>query len=131
MSMFKCRLMDITMRTQYMTAHIRMSQFNSRFEEAQEWLDREIMKKMEPIIPRDSGTYLGKIKEANESMVGTGRIKTTVPPQQRYLYTGIAPSGRPFKWTNPETQPYWGRYVRIHYKQELLDGVREILMKGE
>ena len=129
--MFKSRLMDITMRTQYMTCHVRLSRFNSKFEEAQVWLDREVMKKMEPVIPRKTGEFLSKIKTANEALAGTGRVQTTVPPQGRYLYPGIAPSGRPFNWTNPQTQPYWGRYVRINYKPELMEGVREILMRGE
>lgn len=119
------------MRTKYMTAHVRLSRFNPKFDEAQKWLDQEIMRKMEPIIPRDTGEYLSKIKAENETRAGTGRIATTVAPQQRYLYTGIAPSGKPFNWTNPETQPFWGRYVRIHYKPELMEGVRKILMEGE
>lgn len=129
--MFKLRAMDITMRTEYMTAHIRLSRFNPKFDEAQRWLDRAIMRKMTPVIPRDTGAFLGKIKAANKAKEGTGRIVTAVPPQGRYLYPGIAPSGKPFNWTNPQTQPRWGRYTWVTYKTYFLKGVKKILMKGE
>lgn len=127
----KMRLMDISMQHEYMTAHVRLSRFNERFEEAQKWADEEIMRKMEPVIPYKTGEFLGKIKQENAAMAGTGRVRTIVPPQGRYLYPGIAPSGKPFNWTNPLTQPRWGKYTRINYKQEIVDGVREILMRGE
>lgn len=129
--MFKLRAMDITMRTQYMTAHIRLSRFNPKFDEAQKWLDRAIMRKMTPFVPKDTGEFLGKIKSENRAIAGTGRVITSVPPQGRYLYPGIAPSGKPFNWTNPQTQPRWGRYTWVTYKSYFLKGVRKILMKGE
>ena len=129
--MYKLRVMDITMKTQYMTAHIRLSRFNPKAEEAQKWLDRAIMRKMTPYVPKDTGKFLGKIKAENRAMAGSGRVRTAVPPQGRYLYPGVAPSGKPFNWTNPQTQPHWGRYTWVQHKPYFLKGVRKILMKGE
>ena len=129
--MYKLRVMDITMKTQYLTSHIRLSRFNPKAEEAQKWLDRAIMRKMTPYVPKKTGVFLSKIKAENRGMVGTGHVKTAVPPQGRYLYPGIAPSGRMFNWTNPQTQPRWGRYTWVNHKEYFLKGARKILMKGE
>lgn len=119
---------DITMKTGYMKARIGLAIFNGRFKEAQKWLDREIVKKMTPYVPYKTGQFLGKILNENAARVGTGKIVTAVPPQGKRLYPGISSSGKPFNWTNPDTQPRWGSYTVQTYKPELLRGVRDIII---
>jgi hypothetical protein len=121
---------DITMENEFMTAHIGLSVFGGRFERAQAWLDREILKKMTPIIPYKTGAFLNRILNNNAGRAGTGEIRTSVPPQGRYLYPGVTARGIPFHWTNPKTQPYWGQYVVRTYQHELTKGVGEVL-KGK
>ena len=128
MALLRPTFKDITMKSEYMTAHIKLSVFGWRFRRAQEWLDQTIMQKMVPIIPFKTGEFLGKILNENAGKYGSGEVRTSVPPQGRYLYPGVAPSGKPFKWTNPRTQPYWGSYVIRTYKHELNQGVKEILL---
>ena len=118
---------DITINESYMKAHVKLSVFGGRFRKAQIWVDKEVMKRMTPFIPKKTGAFLGKIQSANASRVGTGKIVTAVPPQGRKLYPGVTESGKPFNWTNPQTQPYWGKYTAQTYKREFNDGVKRIL----
>ena len=122
---------DITMKTQNMECKIGLAKFNGRFRMAQIWLDRTLVEKMQPVVPYKTGEFLRKINEANAGKWGSGQIVTSVPPQGRYLYPGIAPSGKPFKWTNPLTQPRWGTYTYLTYKQEINKGVKHILLRGK
>ena len=118
---------DITINKSYMKAHVRLSIFGGRFQKAQVWVDKEVMKRMAPYIPRKTGAFLNKIQTENASRAGTGKIVTAVPPQGKKLYPGITKSGKPFNWTNPQTQPYWGKYTAQTYKTELNAGVKRIL----
>jgi len=118
---------DITINESYMKAHVKLSVFGGRFRKAQIWLDREIAKRMTPYVPRKTGVFLGKIQAANSARVGTGKIVTAVPPQGKALYPGVSKSGKPFNWTNPQTQPYWGKYTYQTHGKELNDGVKRIL----
>lgn len=127
MSFFDPSFKDITINKEYMKAHVKLSVFGGRFKQAQEWLDKEIVKRMTPFVPKKTGTFLGKIVSGNASRVGTGRIITSVPPHGRALYPGVSKSGRPYHWTNPSTQPYWGKYTVQTYRGELNSGVNRIL----
>jgi len=128
MGLFTPTLRDITMRQEHMTAHIGLSFFNGRFRRAQRWIDEEIMRKMEPVMPRRTGIFIAKIKAINMIRAGTGIIQTSVPPQGRRLYGGVNPAtGIPYHWTNPNTQPYWGQYVINTYGEELVQGAKRII----
>ncbi len=127
MGLFLPRFRDITLKNETMTARIGLSVFGGRFKKAQIWLDQEIMKRMEPVIPYRTGAFLGKIKAENAGRVGTGVLRTSVPPQGTKLYPGVSSRGVPFHWTNPNTQPYWGQYVIRTYKRDFVDGVRRII----
>lgn len=118
---------DITINKSYMKAHVRLSIFGGRFRKAQIWVDKEVMKRMTPFIPRKTGVFLGKIQAENASRAGTGKVVTAVPPQGKALYPGVTKSGKPFNWTNPQTQPYWGKCTAQTYKKEFNDGVKRIL----
>ena len=123
---------DLTMKTQNMDCKIWFSRFNGRFKMAQIWLDRKMIEKMQPVIPRKTGQFREKINVANVGKWGTGEIVTSVPPQGRYLYPGISfRTGKPFKWTNPLTQPRWGTYTYQTYKSEFNRGIKDILIKGK
>lgn len=122
---------DITINKSYMKAHVRLSIFGGKFREAQIWLDQEVMRKMTPYIPRKTGVFLGKIQSENAARVGTGKIVTAVPPQGKKLYPGVSKSGKPFNWSNPQTQPYWGKYTAQTHNKEFNDGVKKILQRSE
>ena len=119
---------DLTIKNRYLTCRVGLSRFNPKFKEAQTWLDQTVMQFMIPMIPYKTGAFLGRILEANGGQYGTGKIKTAVPPQGRYLYRGVSRfSGKPLHYTNPKTVPYWGQVVIREHKPELLEGVRKII----
>lgn len=129
-SPFTVDFKDITLINRYMTAKIGLAKFNGRFRRAQIWVDRFIMDRMQPFVPYKTGVFLGKINAENAGKWGTGEIVTAVPPQGKRLYPGVTESGKPFKWTNPQTQPYWGEYTYNLYKKEINDGIKHILLTG-
>lgn len=129
MAIFNPSFKDITIDKEYMKAKVRLSVFGGRFKEAQIWLDQQIMLKMTPFIPKKTGEFLGKIQAENASKVGTGKVVTSVPPQGLTLYPGVSKSGNPFQWTNPQTQPYWGKYTVQTFRREFNEGVERILKR--
>ena len=123
---------DVTMKNQYITAHIGLAKYGWRFAEAQKWFDRKMLEKMQPVLPRKTGQFRAKINAVNATRIGTGVLITSVPPQGRKLYQGFNPrTGLKYNWTNPLTQPRWGTWVYQTYKPELLKGVRQIIIKGK
>lgn len=123
---------DVTMKTQNLRCKLWFSRFNGRFQLAQIWLDRQMVEKMQPVVPYKTGVFLSKINAANAGKYGSGEVVTAVPPQGRYLYPGINyRTGLPFRWTNPLTQPKWGTYTYETHKSEFKRGVLHILVKGQ
>jgi len=126
----KVRLKDIVLKNDYIKAKVGLFKWNKKFEDAQVWLDKEIMLKAEPIIPYKTGNFLGRIKEANGGRYGSGKIIMSVPPQGHYLYKGVSRfSGKPLHYTNPRTVPYWGQFVIREYRHEFQKGVSDILRR--
>ena len=123
---------DVTMKNRHINCRVLFSRFNGRFRLAQIWLDRKFMEKMQPYVPYKTGVFLTKINAENAGKWGTGVIVVAVPPQGRYLYPGVSPTtGRPFRWTNPNTQPRWGEYTYNTHMIEFHRGVKHILLKGK
>ena len=128
MALFSPTFKDITYKSENMTAKIHLAFFGGRFKKAQRFLDTEIMRLMEPVMPRRTGAFISRIKSINAGRVGTGVIQTSVPPQGRRLYGGVNPTtGIPYRWTNPNTQPYWGQWVIQNYGHELTQRAKEII----
>ena len=132
MGLIRPKFEDITMDELHIKCRIGLAKFGWRFQRAQEWLDRKMVEKMQPVVPYKTGEFLSKINAENAGKWGSGEVVTAVPPQGRYLYPGINyRTGLPFKWTNPLTQPRWGTYTYQTYKQEFNRGIKHILLKGK
>lgn len=128
MRLYSVTFKDIDIDTLEMKAHVRLSQFGGRFQKAQTWLDKQVSIRMTPFVPRKTGDFLRRIQNYNSSRIGTGVIVVAVPPQGKKLYPGVSKSGKPYKWSNPETQPYWGQYTMQTYGKELNEGVKRIIL---
>jgi len=122
---------DFEYTNKYVRCEVKFSRFGGRFREAQRWLDTEVLKKMQPFIPRKTGHLRNMINATNYSNIGTGKIRASMAYGDK-LYCGFNPlTGRYYRWTNPLTQPYWGQYTIKTYKPELIRGVRRILLRGK
>jgi len=123
---------DFTYETANLKCKIRFSKFGWRFKEAQEWLEKTIMERMEPVMPYRTGKLVNTTKQQNASSYGDGLVKTYGMPYGKKLYSGINPkTGEPWHWTNPLTQPYWATYTVQQYQPELVQGVKDIILKGK
>lgn len=126
----KPRFKDLTMENKAVKVKIGLFKYNKRFEEAQIWLDRQVMSDMSPYVPYRTGAFLSRIKAENALMEGTGQVKAAVPPQGRYLYNGVSRfSGRALHYTNPITTPRWFETVKSIYYPSWENGVREIIRR--
>jgi len=130
MAFFGADFQDFTYKSEYVKANVHFSKFGGRFRLAAIWLDRTFMEKMKPVVPYKTGKFLSRLEAANAGGWGMGRIVTSSPPQGRYLYGGISRSGKPFRWTNPLTQPRWGQWTYQTYQQEFNEGIKHIITTG-
>lgn len=129
LSGFRPEFEDFTYMTGDVKCKIHFSKFGWRFKRAQEWLEKTFVEKMTPVMPRKTGALVNKTIQVNAQNYGDGWIKTYGIDYGRRLYGGINPkTGKPWNWTNPDTQPYWGEYVVLQYGPELKQGVKDIIL---
>lgn len=70
------------------TASLDLSRFEGQFQEAQEWLDVEVMNDMKPHMPKETGNFIQRTQAMSSAMVGTGIVVAAAPPYGRFLYEG-------------------------------------------
>ena len=122
---------DFTLETANLKCHIRFSKFGWRFKDAQKWLEKTIVEKMTPVMPYKTGKLVNTTIQKNASNYGDGFVTTYGMHYGAKLYNGINPkTGEPWHWTNPLTQPFWASYTVQQYKPELVQGVKDIIIKG-
>lgn len=110
-------------------ANVKLSKFGGRFRKAQEYLDTQIMKDMEPYVAYRTGALLNHIKMYNQLMAGKGEIMPFALSYGKNTYQGLNSHGAPIQhWTNPQTQPYWFDYTRQMHEKEWVDGCKDIIL---
>ena len=119
---------DFTFLSDSVKCRINFSKYGWRFRKAQEWLEQKFVEKMVPVMPRKTGNLVNRTIQKNDVSHKDGRVETIGVDYGKKLYSGINPkTGKPWHWTNPLTQPYWGEYVINEYESELVDGVKDII----
>ena len=116
---------DISIVDGDMRVNISLSRFSRQFQEAQYWLDSQVMTDMVPLMPQDTGTFINSTRMMSAAMAGTGRVCAAAPPYGRFLYMGkvmVDPvtnspwarpgakkvaTERPLKYNNPQAVPLW------------------------
>lgn len=121
------KLEDIDIRTETLNAHISMEKYGDRADEAERWVEAEIVRRMLPVMPRKTGNLIGVIQSYNSVINGSGVVRAA-QDYGTYLYSGLTRKGTPFKWTNPVTQPRWGHYTIETNKEALRRGVKNIML---
>lgn len=119
---------DFTYLSGNFKCKVHFSQYGFRFKRAQEWLEKTFVEKMIEVMPRKTGALINRTVQKNAANYTDGWIETIGLDYGKKLYGGINPStGKPWNWTNPATQPYWGEYTAQQYKPELVQGVKDIV----
>ena len=65
-----------------------MSRISKQMNDAQYWLDSYVMECMEPLMPKQTGTFIHVTEGISQSLAGTGIVCAAAPPMGRYLYEG-------------------------------------------
>lgn len=113
------------MNSKDMKIDIDLSRFEKQFQDAQYYLDSQIMQDMEPYMPKVTGTFVNLTKARSASLAGSGEVVAAAPPYGRFLYNGkvmVDPvTGSPYarkeakkvltdkdlKYSNPKATPKW------------------------
>ena len=67
---------------------IHLDRFSQQFNDAQWWLDNQIMTDMVPHMPFLTGTFINATQMRSRALAGTGIVIAGVGPMGRYLHEG-------------------------------------------
>ena len=69
-------------------ADVSLNRFARKFQEAQFWLDGQVMNDMVPYMPHRDGLFVNLTRMRRAALHGTGKVGAGAPPQERLLYEG-------------------------------------------
>ena len=81
---------------------INLDRFSKQFQDAQYWLDGQVMNDMVPFMPHRDGLFISNTRMQSASVQGTGKVYAAYGPQGRFLYEGKV-------MVDPETGSPWAR----------------------
>lgn len=93
---------DIKIVGTHVKIEIDMSRFEKQFEEAQFYLDSQVMTDMIPYMPMQTGEFINLTRARSAALAGSGRVVAGAPPEGRFLYEGKV-------MVDPETNSPWAR----------------------
>lgn len=130
-------------------ADVSLSRFEKQFQDAQYWLDGQVMNDMVPYMPHRDGTFVNLTRMRSAALQGTGKVVAGVPPQGRFLYEGkvmIDPvtgspwarkgakkivANRPLTYSNPKATPRWFDTAKDKHGKSWVEGVKKIAGGGK
>lgn len=69
-------------------ANVSLARFEKQFQDAQKWLDEQVMNDMLPFMPMQTGMFIDITRGMSAALAGTGTVIAAAPPIGRYLYEG-------------------------------------------
>ena len=136
---------DIDIDEKSISIHVRLSEFNTRLDDAQMWLDNAVMNSMLPFMPKRTGSMVQRTRARSTAMMGTGEVCAAVAPYGRFQYGGLVMvdpvtgspwarknavkvlTDRPLRYSQPNAQPKWFGAANAKDKKMWIDGVAERL----
>lgn len=130
-------------------ADVSLNRFEKQFQEAQFWLDGQVMNDMVPYMPHRDGTLVNLTRMQSAALQGTGKVVAGAPPQGRFLYEGkvmIDPvtgspwarkgakkvvTERPLTYSNPKATPHWFDTAKDAHGKSWVKGVKRIAGGGK
>lgn len=128
---------------------VSLSRFEKQFQDAQYWLDGQVMNDMVPYMPHRDGTFVNLTRLQSSSIQGTGRVVAGAPPTGRFLYYGkvmVDPvtgsswarkgakkvvTDRPLTYSNPKATPKWFDTAKENHGKSWIKGVKRIAGGGK
>ena len=130
-------------------ADVSLNRFEKQFQEAQFWLDGQVMNDMVPYMPHRDGTFINLTRMRSAALQGTGKVVAGAPPQGRFLYEGkvmVDPvtgspwarkgakkvvTKRPLTYSNPKATPHWFDTAKENHGKSWVKGVKRIAGGGK
>lgn len=130
---------------------LNLFRLSEQMQQAQYWLDTQIMTDMIPFMPMVTGNFIQRTKAVSEAWAGTGKVCAGAPPMGRFLYEGVVMVGeesrspwarkgerkvvtnRPLQYTtthHPDVQAHWFDAAKQAYGKAWVDGVKKIAGGG-
>lgn len=134
---------DIDIKADGVQIHVNTSDLMERANDAQFWLDSQIMTDMIPLMPHQTGTFINVTRARSAALAGSGKVVAAAPPMGRFLYEGkvmVDPetkspwaragakkivTDRPLKYSNPSAVPHWFEAAKGKHLSEWIDGVKK------
>ena len=79
---------NIRVKSGDMTVSLNLDRFEKQYQQAQYLLDSTVMTDMEPLMPKQAGTFINKTKAASAAVAGSGLVYAALGPEGRFLYHG-------------------------------------------
>lgn len=129
-------------------ADVRLDRFEKQFQEAQFWLDGQVMTDMVPYMPHRDGTCVNLTKLRSTALQGTGKVIAAPPTTGRFLYEGLVMvdpvtgspwarkgakkvvTDRPLTYSNPKATPHWFDTAKKAHGNSWVKGVKKIAGGG-
>ena len=130
-------------------ADVSLNRFENQFQEAQFWLDGQVMTDMVPYMPHRDGAFVNLTRMRSAALQGTGKVVAGAPPQGRFLYEGkvmVDPvtgspwarkgakkvvTERPLTYSNPKATPHWFDTAKDAHGKAWVKGVKRIAGGGK
>ena len=130
-------------------ADVSLNRFEKQFQEAQFWLDGQVMNDMGPYMPHRDGIFVNLTRMRSAALQGTGKVVAGAPPQGRFLYEGkvmVDPvtgspwarkgakkvvTERPLTYGNPKATPHWFDTAKEAHGKAWVRGVKRIAGGGK
>ena len=127
---------------------ISLDRFSKQFQDAQYWLDGQVMNDMVPFMPHRDGLFISNTRMQSASVQGTGKVYAAYGPQGRFLYEGKvmvdpetgSPWARPaakkvvtdrdLTYSNPNATPHWFDTSKEKYGDTWVKEVKKIAGGG-
>lgn len=128
---------------------VSLNKFEKQFQEAQYYLDGQVMNDMVPYMPFQDGNFINLTRMRSAAMQGTGKVVAGAPPMGRFLYEGLVMidpvtgspwarkgakkvvTDRPLKYGNPKATPKWFETAKKNHGESWIKGVKRIAGGGK
>lgn len=128
---------------------VSLNRFEKQFQEAQYYLDSQIMNDMVPYMPHRDGNFVNVTRLQSAALAGSGKVVAAAPPMGRFLYEGkvmVDPvtgspwarkgakkvvTERPLTYSNPKVTPHWFDTAKDAHGIAWVKGVKRIAGGGK
>ena len=139
---------DINITGTRVKIEVDMSRFEKQFQDAQYYLDSQVMTDMVPYMPSRTNAFVNLVRARSAATAGSGTVIAGVPPSGRFLYEGkvmIDPvtgspwarpgakkvvTNRPLTYSNPQATPHWFDTAKERHGKQWVEETKRIAGGG-